>query len=59
MHAEAGDTVQIWLQNLLTVPVNIEPMSNAWDIETVLKPVGAGMTASFVMKVREEAPRAL
>ena len=51
MHAEAGDTLQIWLRNLLTVTINLEPMGSSWNIQGMLKPVEPGLTASFSIDV--------
>ena len=39
MHAEAGDTLEIWLRNLLNVHVNLEPMGNAWNVHGMLQPI--------------------
>jgi hypothetical protein len=39
--------IQVWLQNLLSTPINIDPMGNAWNIDTMLQPVQPGMVASY------------
>ena len=55
MHAEAGDVLQIWLRNMLSVPINLEPMGNAWNVRGTLQPVEPGLTAGFSIDVPMEA----
>ena len=51
MHAEAGDTLQITLRNLLKIPVNLEPFGNGWNIGSMLKPIPPGTTVTFTIEV--------
>lgn len=51
MHAEAGDTIEVWLRNMLPGPINLEPLGTAWNIEGTLGPVGSGLTAMFLIRV--------
>lgn len=51
IHAEAGDTILVWLRNMLAAPVNLEPMGNSWSVATLLQPIQSGMVAKYTIDV--------
>lgn len=51
MHAEAGDTLEVWLRNMLAAPVNLEPLGTAWNIQGALGPIDTGLTGRFLIDV--------
>ena len=51
MHAEAGDTLEVWLRNMLAAPVNLEPLGTAWNIHGALGPIDSGLTGRYLIDV--------
>lgn len=53
--AEAGDTVDIFLQNKCSFPLNIEPSGSVWDFSHLLPPVVSGRTIHFTWVIPLDA----